>query len=235
MYPCWFSFLFSFLFNSRLHSNNLNCDCHLAWLAQWLRQRPTIGLFTQCTSPAELRGLNVAEVQKHEFSCSGKNRDCQRLKKGNLACLLTFSKGWYNSFLEMSYKNVLLYGLHGYVSSKISMPENVLGADILSPLRLFFSTRVFTWQSADSSSGPGQPHSSFQALSCVSSSQELAAVPTNSQPEHKLPLHRHYSWPLTFSLKDYCGFELTVSLLLRVTVWERARESMCMWAWRGMH
>uniref|UniRef100_A0A669D5W5 Slit homolog 1 protein n=1 Tax=Oreochromis niloticus TaxID=8128 RepID=A0A669D5W5_ORENI len=55
----------------RLHSNNLNCDCHLAWLAQWLRQRPTIGLFTQCTAPPELRGLNVAEVQKHEFSCSG--------------------------------------------------------------------------------------------------------------------------------------------------------------------
>lgn len=61
-------------FDSRLHSNNLHCDCHLAWLAQWLRQRPTVGLFTQCTSPAELRGLNVAEVQKHEFSCSG--NDC---------------------------------------------------------------------------------------------------------------------------------------------------------------
>lgn len=60
-------------FNSRLHSNNLHCDCHLAWLAQWLRQRPTVGLFTQCSSPAELRGLNVAEVQKHEFSCSGRS------------------------------------------------------------------------------------------------------------------------------------------------------------------
>lgn len=65
-------FFFPLSFNSRLHSNNLNCDCHLAWLAQWLRQRPTIGLFTQCTAPPELRGLNVAEVQKHEFSCSGK-------------------------------------------------------------------------------------------------------------------------------------------------------------------
>uniref|UniRef100_A0AAX7UH19 Slit homolog 1a (Drosophila) n=1 Tax=Astatotilapia calliptera TaxID=8154 RepID=A0AAX7UH19_ASTCA len=64
-------FFFPLSFNSRLHSNNLNCDCHLAWLAQWLRQRPTIGLFTQCTAPPELRGLNVAEVQKHEFSCSG--------------------------------------------------------------------------------------------------------------------------------------------------------------------
>uniref|UniRef100_A0A8C3QVE5 Slit homolog 1 protein n=1 Tax=Cyanoderma ruficeps TaxID=181631 RepID=A0A8C3QVE5_9PASS len=55
----------------RLHSNHLFCDCHLAWLSQWLRQRPTIGLFTQCTAPAQLRGLNVAEIQKNEFSCSG--------------------------------------------------------------------------------------------------------------------------------------------------------------------
>ncbi|XP_059586234.1 slit homolog 1 protein [Alligator mississippiensis] len=55
----------------RLHSNQLLCDCHLAWLSQWLRQRPTIGLFTQCAGPPALRGLNVAEVQKNEFSCSG--------------------------------------------------------------------------------------------------------------------------------------------------------------------
>uniref|UniRef100_A0A8C5E9N0 Slit homolog 1a (Drosophila) n=1 Tax=Gouania willdenowi TaxID=441366 RepID=A0A8C5E9N0_GOUWI len=59
----------------RLHSNNLNCDCHLAWMAQWLRQRPTIGLFTQCAAPIELKGLNVAEVQKHEF----RNQDSSSL------------------------------------------------------------------------------------------------------------------------------------------------------------
>ncbi|XP_032806650.1 slit homolog 2 protein-like isoform X1 [Petromyzon marinus] len=55
----------------RLHSNSLQCDCHLAWLSDWLRQRPRIGLFTQCASPANLRGLNVAEVQRKEFVCSG--------------------------------------------------------------------------------------------------------------------------------------------------------------------
>ncbi|XP_078421417.1 slit homolog 1 protein-like [Cetorhinus maximus] len=55
----------------RLHSNHLYCDCHLSWLSQWLRQRPQIGLFTQCTAPPDLRGLNVAEIQKHEFSCTG--------------------------------------------------------------------------------------------------------------------------------------------------------------------
>lgn len=62
---------------SRLHSNHLFCDCHLAWLSQWLRQRPTVGLFTQCSGPAGLRGLNVAEVQKSEFSCSGGCPPCR--------------------------------------------------------------------------------------------------------------------------------------------------------------
>ncbi|KAG7235919.1 hypothetical protein INR49_001885 [Caranx melampygus] len=31
----------------RLHSNSLRCDCHLAWLSPWLRQRPALGLYTQ--------------------------------------------------------------------------------------------------------------------------------------------------------------------------------------------
>uniref|UniRef100_A0A672V236 Slit homolog 2 protein n=1 Tax=Strigops habroptila TaxID=2489341 RepID=A0A672V236_STRHB len=56
----------------RLHSNNLYCDCHLAWLSDWLRQRPRVGLYTQCMGPSHLRGHNVAEVQKREFVCSGK-------------------------------------------------------------------------------------------------------------------------------------------------------------------
>uniref|UniRef100_A0A8C3QT40 Slit homolog 2 protein n=1 Tax=Cyanoderma ruficeps TaxID=181631 RepID=A0A8C3QT40_9PASS len=56
----------------RLHSNNLYCDCHLAWLSDWLRQRPRVGLYTQCMAPSHLRGHNVAEVQKREFVCSGK-------------------------------------------------------------------------------------------------------------------------------------------------------------------
>ncbi|KAG5849469.1 hypothetical protein ANANG_G00110780 [Anguilla anguilla] len=55
----------------RLHSNNLFCDCHVAWLSDWLRQRPRLGLYTQCMSPPHMRGHNVAEVQKKEFVCAG--------------------------------------------------------------------------------------------------------------------------------------------------------------------
>uniref|UniRef100_A0A8C7L445 Slit homolog 1b (Drosophila) n=1 Tax=Oncorhynchus kisutch TaxID=8019 RepID=A0A8C7L445_ONCKI len=65
----------------RLHSNSLRCDCHLSWLSPWLRQRPTLGLYTQCSSPPTLRGLNLAELQKNEFTCSGKVR--QSLASGS--------------------------------------------------------------------------------------------------------------------------------------------------------
>uniref|UniRef100_A0A8D3DKB4 Slit homolog 2 (Drosophila) n=1 Tax=Scophthalmus maximus TaxID=52904 RepID=A0A8D3DKB4_SCOMX len=58
----------------RLHSNNLQCDCHVAWLSEWLRQRPRLGLYTQCMAPPHLRGHNVAEVQKKEFACTGRLR-----------------------------------------------------------------------------------------------------------------------------------------------------------------
>uniref|UniRef100_A0A673GTN1 Slit homolog 1 protein-like n=1 Tax=Sinocyclocheilus rhinocerous TaxID=307959 RepID=A0A673GTN1_9TELE len=55
----------------RLHSNSLRCDCHLSWLSPWLRQRATLGLYTQCSAPPNLHGLNLAELQKKDFTCSG--------------------------------------------------------------------------------------------------------------------------------------------------------------------
>ncbi|XP_037531385.1 slit homolog 3 protein [Nematolebias whitei] len=55
----------------RLHSNNLHCDCHLSWLSDWLKARRGLAPFTQCMSPAHLRGLNVPDVQKKDFICNG--------------------------------------------------------------------------------------------------------------------------------------------------------------------
>ncbi|KAJ8393903.1 hypothetical protein AAFF_G00056320 [Aldrovandia affinis] len=55
----------------RLHSNNLHCSCHLSWLSDWLRQRRGLAPFTQCMGPAHMRGLNVPDVQKKDFVCTG--------------------------------------------------------------------------------------------------------------------------------------------------------------------
>jgi hypothetical protein len=56
----------------RLSDNNLICDCHLSWLARWLRRAPRLGLYTRCFSPNQLKGQNVADLHDQEFKCSGK-------------------------------------------------------------------------------------------------------------------------------------------------------------------
>ncbi|XP_039283306.1 protein slit [Nilaparvata lugens] len=55
----------------RLSENNLICDCHLGWLARWLRRNPRLALYTRCFSPNQLKGQNVADLHEQEFKCSG--------------------------------------------------------------------------------------------------------------------------------------------------------------------
>uniref|UniRef100_A0A8C3L477 Slit guidance ligand 3 n=1 Tax=Chrysolophus pictus TaxID=9089 RepID=A0A8C3L477_CHRPC len=70
----------------RLHSNFLHCDCHLAWLSDWLRQRRTIGQFTFCLAPVSLRGFLVAEVQKKDFVCSGSQSEPPSCSASSITC-----------------------------------------------------------------------------------------------------------------------------------------------------
>nr|XP_020019957.1 slit homolog 3 protein [Castor canadensis] len=70
----------------RLHSNHLYCDCHLAWLSDWLRQRRTVGQFTLCMAPVHLRGFNVADVQKKEYVCPGPNSEAPSCNANSLSC-----------------------------------------------------------------------------------------------------------------------------------------------------
>uniref|UniRef100_A0A8C5IZE4 Slit guidance ligand 3 n=1 Tax=Junco hyemalis TaxID=40217 RepID=A0A8C5IZE4_JUNHY len=70
----------------RLHSNFLHCDCHLAWLSDWLRQRRTIGQFTFCLAPVGLRGFLVAEVQKKDFVCSGPQSEPPSCSASSVSC-----------------------------------------------------------------------------------------------------------------------------------------------------
>nr|KAF6482134.1 slit guidance ligand 3 [Molossus molossus] len=70
----------------RLHSNHLHCDCHLAWLSDWLRQRRTIGQFTLCMAPVHLRGFNVADVQKKEYVCPGPHSEPPSCSANSISC-----------------------------------------------------------------------------------------------------------------------------------------------------
>nr|XP_028573326.1 slit homolog 3 protein isoform X2 [Podarcis muralis] len=70
----------------RLHSNYLHCDCHLAWLSDWLRQRRSVGQFTFCMAPVHLRGFNVADVQKKEYVCSGSHAEPPSCNANSISC-----------------------------------------------------------------------------------------------------------------------------------------------------
>ncbi|XP_050293925.1 protein slit isoform X3 [Anthonomus grandis grandis] len=66
--------MFSTLFRLRtlrLADNLLHCDCNLSWLGRYLRNSPRLAQYTRCFSPNHLKGQNVADVQDHEFKCSG--------------------------------------------------------------------------------------------------------------------------------------------------------------------
>ncbi|KAM5292193.1 carboxypeptidase N subunit 2 [Ctenodactylus gundi] len=59
------------LFNLVLYGNPWHCDCHLAYLARWLRQYGDL-LFhshTYCASPASLRGRPVLALREEQFVC----------------------------------------------------------------------------------------------------------------------------------------------------------------------
>ncbi|XP_063990691.1 protein slit isoform X1 [Diachasmimorpha longicaudata] len=55
----------------KLTDNFLACDCHLAWLSRHLKSMPRLGQHTKCASPAHLKGQELANLQEHEFKCSG--------------------------------------------------------------------------------------------------------------------------------------------------------------------
>lgn len=53
----------------RVSDNHLVCDCHLSWLARWLRQHPGLALFTECAQPQHLKHAEIAELQENDFKC----------------------------------------------------------------------------------------------------------------------------------------------------------------------
>ncbi|KAK7489547.1 hypothetical protein BaRGS_00019181 [Batillaria attramentaria] len=53
----------------RISDNHFVCDCHLAWLARWLRKHPGLALFTECAQPLHLKNAEIAELQENDFKC----------------------------------------------------------------------------------------------------------------------------------------------------------------------
>ncbi|XP_022246241.1 protein slit-like isoform X2 [Limulus polyphemus] len=55
----------------RISDNPFTCDCHLSWLARWLRSNPRLGLFSRCALPFYLKNKDVASLDESYLRCNG--------------------------------------------------------------------------------------------------------------------------------------------------------------------
>ncbi|XP_076316918.1 protein slit-like isoform X4 [Tachypleus tridentatus] len=55
----------------RISDNPLTCDCHLSWLASWLRSNPRLGLFARCALPFYLKNKDIATLDGSYLRCNG--------------------------------------------------------------------------------------------------------------------------------------------------------------------
>ncbi|XP_038667950.1 slit homolog 3 protein-like [Scyliorhinus canicula] len=76
-----------------LHNNIWNCDCHIAYLKQWLQDLPTALPFNAtCFTPTSIRMKSVTELRGSEFSSchSHKEYHCSDVYFGSIAICLLF-------------------------------------------------------------------------------------------------------------------------------------------------
>lgn len=56
-------------FFSNLLANPFNCNCHLAWLGDWLRRKRIVTGNPRCQSPYFLKEIPIQDVAVQDFAC----------------------------------------------------------------------------------------------------------------------------------------------------------------------
>lgn len=67
-----YNFVLTFCFRN-LASNPFNCNCHLAWFADWLRKHQFMGEAARCASPNAVRDVQIRDLMPNEFKCINEN------------------------------------------------------------------------------------------------------------------------------------------------------------------
>lgn len=68
--------LLCFSVHSNLLSNPYVCDCHLAWLGQWLKKTRVVSGNPRCQKPAFLKEIPIQDVATPDFTCDGEPHCC---------------------------------------------------------------------------------------------------------------------------------------------------------------
>lgn len=61
--------LHSFFPPSNLLANPFNCNCHLAWLGDWLRRKRIVTGNPRCQNPYFLKEIPIQDVAVQDFAC----------------------------------------------------------------------------------------------------------------------------------------------------------------------
>ncbi|CAL4126380.1 unnamed protein product, partial [Meganyctiphanes norvegica] len=59
-----------------LDGNPLRCNCHMSWLAEWLRSQGIMHGVPRCHTPARFRDTFITEVPSSGFACDGEEAGC---------------------------------------------------------------------------------------------------------------------------------------------------------------
>ena len=52
-----------------LLANPFNCNCHLAWLGEWLRRKRIVTGNPRCQKPYFLKEIPIQDVALQDFTC----------------------------------------------------------------------------------------------------------------------------------------------------------------------
>lgn len=80
-----------------LLANPFNCNCHLAWLSSWLRNRKIVTGNPRCQRPAFLKEIPLQDVALPDFRCQeGTRSSLHKYWFDTLLCFV-FTVGWFTT------------------------------------------------------------------------------------------------------------------------------------------
>lgn len=67
-----------------LISNAINCNCHMGWLAEWLRAKGFTRSGPRCAAPERHRNRPIHALSSHDFQCKGEGKTVCAAKNSHL-------------------------------------------------------------------------------------------------------------------------------------------------------